>query len=80
MLASTGIFFFFFMASGPALHLGMIFSDLPTCDTFAVGSVGCCSWQGVESWQRGACVPRTVQALHRPKLGTLAAVPEVFYQ
>lgn len=32
----------------------MIFSDLPTCDTFAVGSVGCCSWQGQEGLQRGA--------------------------
>lgn len=42
------------MASCPVLHLGMIFSDLPTCDTFAVGSVGCCSWQGQESLQRGA--------------------------
>lgn len=68
------------MASGPVLHLGMIFSDLPTCDTFAVGSVGCCSWQGEESWQRGACGPSTVQALSRPKLGTSVSAPEVSHQ
>lgn len=68
------------MASGPVLHLGMIFSDLPTCDTFAVGSVGCCSWQGEESWQRGACGPSTVQALSRPELGTSVSAPEVSHQ